>query len=104
MEELKVMTIKTAPPSPEYVSTQVRSSYGSDPATITTCPSIHPSGLLQWQAGEFDREVPQAVEEQRHRPCARRPQDCAGEDWGPGEWDKCPHVKSGGRTPCGWKA
>lgn len=74
------------------------------PSTLTLRPSVHPSGLLQWQAKEFDGQAASAVEAERPRPCARYPQDCAGEDWGPGEWESCPYMKSGGRTPCGWRS
>ena len=33
------------------------------PPTLTASPSIHPSGLLQWQAAEFDRDVGRIREE-----------------------------------------
>ena len=63
------------------------------PPTLEPTPSIHPRGLLQWQAGEFDAQATRAVEAER--PCTRYPQDCA---------DACIYVKSRGRTVCGWKA
>lgn len=92
------------------IGTLSRSCYGQEtvqywtPPTLSLRPSIHPSGLLQWQAGEFDGQAERTVEAERPRPCARYPQDCAGEDWVPGEWESCPYMKSQGRKACGWKA
>jgi len=48
-----------------------------EPPSIRPTPSIHPSGLLQWQAGEFDREAEKNVEAERPGLCARYPDDCS---------------------------
>lgn len=64
--------------------------------------SIHPLVLLESQAVEFDGEVARAVESERPKTCARYPQDCADDDWGSGEMETCPYMKSRGKVACGW--